>query len=841
MSTFDGIIKEFPDIRIDHFRPSAEASPPPLAYFLSHVHTDHTAGLETCKSPFIYCSPATREILLRLQKSSHRMNFARGIVEKHEQHFKHLKKLLKPIPLETPATIELSPGKTIRVTLFDANHCVGAVCFLIEGGGKAVFYTGDIRAESWWVNTLCRHPLLVPYLPSTGLLRASLKRLDCVYLDTTFAGKEDVYKQFPSKASGIAELLHSVSLYPKGTLFYFDSWTFGYEDVWQALSAHLGCQIHVDDYRFGLYRALANGGEPKAPESTKLVGFHCGNHYQEGCLTSEQAQLHSCERNAGCEIWTKDFVRITPIISRHNSTEIREVGAGGGHGDLDTHNELVVGDAAALCQLIALCALRLQSQPQVLASVIELLTGFISKQISSVSLDGSGFVEECFKVVKGADFVTADELPLETLVPALAKLVSKAEQEKASPSVNIPKRVLKRPDGLAKQITFPYSRHSSYEELCDLIDAFKPKDIYPCTVDDAAWTTDHSMSFLFGHIYTSGHQFTHDHAMLSKMTRRGCRPSSKDTHRALAPASSEQAPQKVPQNTQRRNEDEHELARQSSEATGHRADKVVIQDQGSGKIWPQQRQPDHDSPDPRLRARRQSRLSSPDTSALEALRRGSLSSESTALAPRHAPKRPSSDVPTAERPEQRSKRRRVSGVKPLNDEVIQSPIDETSNPPTGPRAAVRLNVAEDRRLRLFLQNLPPRTTSTELMKFFSECQVTDAHVPLKSGRNGSSGCAFLTFATSAAMRRAESTLRGALFHGRRIRIEVAREDGKRSSRREDSGKIRMYEDEPPSVEKARITSRHEAHAAAQSEDSTQWSKLGLVSTGGGHQDREEEL
>lgn len=37
------------------------------------------------------------------------------------------------------------PGNTIRVTLFDANHCPGSVMFLIEGGGKSVLYTGDIR------------------------------------------------------------------------------------------------------------------------------------------------------------------------------------------------------------------------------------------------------------------------------------------------------------------------------------------------------------------------------------------------------------------------------------------------------------------------------------------------------------------------------------------------------------------------------------------------------------------------------------------------------------------------------------------------------------------------
>ena len=91
------------------------------------------------------------------------------------------------------------------------------------------------------------------------------------------------------------------------------------------------------------------------------------------------------------------------------------------------------------------------------------------------------------------------------------------------------------------------------------------------------------------------------------------------------------------------------------------------------------------------------------------------------------------------------------------------------------------------------------------------------------------------------MRRAESTFRGALFYGRRMRIELAREDGRRSSRREDSGQVLKNGIEPRIVREARIAYRREAHAAARSEDSTHWSELGLVSTGGGHQDREEEL
>jgi hypothetical protein len=52
---------EFPQIRIDYFRPGPPA-PSPLACFLSHVHSDHLQGLESLKSPFVYCSPATREV-----------------------------------------------------------------------------------------------------------------------------------------------------------------------------------------------------------------------------------------------------------------------------------------------------------------------------------------------------------------------------------------------------------------------------------------------------------------------------------------------------------------------------------------------------------------------------------------------------------------------------------------------------------------------------------------------------------------------------------------------------------------------------------------------------------
>lgn len=48
------------------------------------------------------------------------------------------------------------------------------------------------KAESWWVDYLARHPILIPY--TTGI-----KRLDKIYLDTTFAARKKTHKLFSPK------------------------------------------------------------------------------------------------------------------------------------------------------------------------------------------------------------------------------------------------------------------------------------------------------------------------------------------------------------------------------------------------------------------------------------------------------------------------------------------------------------------------------------------------------------------------------------------------------------------------------------------------------------------
>ena len=151
-----------------------------------------------------------------------------------------------------------------------------------------------------------------------------------------------------------------------------------------------------------------------------------------------------------------DFVRITPIISRHKGVDMAELGAGGGQNDLNQQHELEVFDPALVGQLIALCASKMQGQPQLLAGVLEMLTFIINGQVQSISLDGTGLTDD----VGGAneddlDVANVDELPLDRLMPALAKLVAKTKQKQAQKK-DLSKGGAAGPqlrsDGLPKQI-----------------------------------------------------------------------------------------------------------------------------------------------------------------------------------------------------------------------------------------------------------------------------------------------------------------------------------------------------------------------------------------------------
>ena len=343
------------------------------------------------------------------------MNFSKGILECRKQTYKPLKNLLKPLPLDTPTQIELSPRNNIQVTLLDANHCIGAVMFLIEGQGRAVLYTGDVRSEPWWINALMRSPFVLPFAA------AGPKTLDNIYLDTTFASKEDVHCEFPTKADGLAELLDKLSDYPPDTIFYFHAWTFGYEDVWLLLSGFLGSAIHVDRYRHGIYTSLGGPAVPggcAARETPALCGFNAGNTAQRGCLTRDTAaRIHSCEKNTRCGVIDTAVAQgrvvwITPIISRLNGVDVAELGAGGGRGDLEQTHELDVADPVTAAQLFALCSASVKDE-----ALLERIKTVIMHAVKERGALGFEFPEEHVHG-NGDD----DAVPLEAVVDIMSSL-----------------------------------------------------------------------------------------------------------------------------------------------------------------------------------------------------------------------------------------------------------------------------------------------------------------------------------------------------------------------------------------------------------------------------------
>ncbi|KAE8411640.1 hypothetical protein BDV36DRAFT_305516 [Aspergillus pseudocaelatus] len=353
-------------------------------------------------------------------------------------------------------------------------------------------FDGIVQAESWWVNSLIRHPVLIPYTLGG-------KRLDKIYLDSTFARHSSIYRTFPSKAKGLAELLQKVASYAEDTIFYFRAWTFGYEEVWMALSAALNSKVHVDRYQRGLYRSLVPTQQGTG-EASALCGFELGNRFVPGCLSEDEGcRIHSCEPGIQCSaISSKNPVHIIPIVSRTNDgSEIPEVGAGGGGGDLYQIHELEIPNELSLKQLEKLC-LESIHDPQILSETREALIEACKSSSKALQLDSYGMKDD-------------HDIPLENLVNILSRgrFRDKIWSDNNQVSTGQHDRLGNRLPGV---IHFPYSRHSSYAELCELVSAFKPKDICPCTVDPLTWDEDVSMQSLFGHLCT-GTEFTHDHHM----------------------------------------------------------------------------------------------------------------------------------------------------------------------------------------------------------------------------------------------------------------------------------------------------------------------------------------
>ncbi|XP_029974502.1 5' exonuclease Apollo [Salarias fasciatus] len=189
-------------------------------FFLSHMHSDHTAGLSSTWSDRpIYCSPITASLLrLKLQVKE---------------------KWIHPLELGEPHLLPLDDiGKeTLTVTLIDANHCPGAVMFLFEGYFGTILYTGDFR----YTPSMLREPC---FQTNTAI--------DVLYLDDTNC---DPNRTLPTRQRATQQIKEIIRSHPHHAVV-IGLYALGKESLLLELALEFKTWVEVSVERMETLRAL---------------------------------------------------------------------------------------------------------------------------------------------------------------------------------------------------------------------------------------------------------------------------------------------------------------------------------------------------------------------------------------------------------------------------------------------------------------------------------------------------------------------------------------------------------------------------------------------------------
>ena len=188
-------------------------------FFLSHMHTDHTAGLTSSWNTYrIYCSDVTRR--LAIAKLGLRSELVVGL------------------PLDEPLTIKLDEvgEEMMTVTLIDANHCPGSVMFVFEGYFGRILYTGDFR--------FCER--FLTHSATKG------KRFDILYLDNTYC---DPKCAFPSRSSATMTIMEIIRNHPQHKVI-IGLHSLGKEALLRAIAVTCKMWIGVDATRMETLKLL---------------------------------------------------------------------------------------------------------------------------------------------------------------------------------------------------------------------------------------------------------------------------------------------------------------------------------------------------------------------------------------------------------------------------------------------------------------------------------------------------------------------------------------------------------------------------------------------------------
>ncbi|KAL1788868.1 DNA cross-link repair 1A protein [Sigmodon hispidus] len=194
------------------------------AYFLTHFHSDHYAGLSKDFTLPIYCSEITGNLL--------------------KQKLRVQNQYIHQLPMDTECIVD-----GVKVVLLDANHCPGAAMILFHlPDGAVILHTGDFRAD-----------------PSMERSLLADKNVHTLYLDTTYCSPEYT---FPSQQEviqfAINTAFETVTLNPRA-LVVCGTYCIGKEKVFLAIADVLGSKVGMSQEKYKTLQCL------NIPEINSLI------------------------------------------------------------------------------------------------------------------------------------------------------------------------------------------------------------------------------------------------------------------------------------------------------------------------------------------------------------------------------------------------------------------------------------------------------------------------------------------------------------------------------------------------------------------------------------------
>ncbi|GFP93757.1 5' exonuclease apollo [Phtheirospermum japonicum] len=201
------------------------------AYFLTHLHADHTAGLSsTWRRALLYCSRITAKLF-----SCKFPDFDLS--------------LLRVLDIGRWYSLSLTAPSSgsatdVYVKAIDAQHCPGSVMYLFRGEFGCKLYTGDFRWEKNGNRVENARSMLLDALKN--------EKLDIMYLDNTYCNPTYT---FPSREVAAKQVVDIITSHPNHDIIIgIDS--LGKEDLLLYISRTLNIKIWVWPERLQIMHLL---------------------------------------------------------------------------------------------------------------------------------------------------------------------------------------------------------------------------------------------------------------------------------------------------------------------------------------------------------------------------------------------------------------------------------------------------------------------------------------------------------------------------------------------------------------------------------------------------------